>query len=167
MIVRRAVVEDVPGICRVCADGWRDTYATLMSPEAIERVIADYYNASRIRREIVAPIDWNGWWVAEQDGAVMAAGGGGMLRAGVGELYVLYVDPARHGQGIGTMLLDAITAELRDRGAQEQWVSVAKGNMKGIPFYRARGFVERGERAAHGSESDGIITLRMWRAIGV
>jgi ribosomal protein S18 acetylase RimI-like enzyme len=157
---------DVGGICRVCAEGWRDTYQGLIARDAIERVIAEFYNPARIRREILVASGWNGWWVAEEHGAVAGAAGGGMLRPGVGELFVLYVDPGRRGQGIGTLLLDAVTGELREQGAREQWVSVAKGNMKGIPFYQARGFVVRGEQPARGGPDDGeIATLRMWRAL--
>jgi ribosomal protein S18 acetylase RimI-like enzyme len=167
MIVRKATVNDVEGIRGVCSAGWRDTYVDLMSPEMIERTIAEFYSADRLRREVVDPKGWNGWWVAESDGAVLGAGGGGMIGPGIGELFVLYVDPARRGQGTGSRLLDTITAELRGQGAREQWVSVAKGNMKGIPFYRARGFAERGEQLAHGSaHGEGIIAIRMWRALG-
>ena len=168
MIVRRATGDDVDGICRVCAAGWRDTYHNLMTRETIERTIAEFYNPTRIRHEIADPKGWNGWWVAEENGTVAGAGGGGMLRAGVGELFVLYVEPSRRGARIGSLLLDAITNELRERGAREQWVSVAKGNMKGIPFYRARGFVERGEQPAHsGTDGEEIIALRMWRSLDI
>lgn len=96
----------------------------------------------------------------------MGAGGGGMTSPGTGEIFVLYVDPERRGEGIGTMLLDSITDELRELGDTEQWVSVVAGNEKGIPFYRARGFVKRGERPAYGSTPDEQYTSwRMWREI--
>ncbi|WP_338035672.1 GNAT family N-acetyltransferase [Halalkalibacterium halodurans] len=52
----------------------------------------------------------------------------------VGEIFVLYMDPVRRGEGVGTKLLEAITAQQKEFGAMEQWVSVAKGNEKGIPF---------------------------------
>jgi hypothetical protein len=29
----------------------------------------------------------------------------------------------------------------KEKGATQQWVSVAKGNQKGIPFYEAKGFI--------------------------
>jgi hypothetical protein len=47
-------------------------------------------------------------------------------------------------------------------GAREHWVSVEPENEKGLPFYRARGFVERGQRLAGAREG---IVLRLWRAI--
>ncbi len=164
--VRKATLEDVPGICRVCAAGWRDTYTGLLAPPTIERTIAEFYNPERIRDEVLNPVDWNGWWVAVEDRVVIGAGGGGLLEPGIGEVYVLYVDPARRGEGIGTLLLDAITDELKHQGAGEQWVSVTPGNQKGLPFYEARGFVKRGERPLYGSTPDEqYISWRMWRMI--
>jgi GNAT superfamily N-acetyltransferase len=152
--VRKATHADVPGICRVCAEAWRTAYRDLLVPDIIERVIAQFYNPERIWSEVSNPVDWNGWWVAEEDGVVVGAGGGGLLAPGVGALYVLHVDPARWGQGVGTLLLKAITDELKQQGAQEQWVSVIPGNQKGIRFYEARGFVKPGEHPLDGSVPD-------------
>ncbi|MGG3690400.1 hypothetical protein [Caldifermentibacillus hisashii] len=48
----------------------------------------------------------------------------------------------------------------------EQWVSVAKGNMKGIPFYEARGFVFQHERASYGNaEGEDYVSLRYFRKL--
>jgi ribosomal protein S18 acetylase RimI-like enzyme len=56
-------------------------------------------------------------------------------------LFVIYLDPTRRNEGIGSKLLDAVTKQQKDEyGAKVQWVSVQKGNMKGIPFYQAKGF---------------------------
>ncbi len=55
-----------------------------------------------------------------------------------------------------------MTAQQRAQGAREQWVSVEPENDKGVPFYRARGFVERGAAPAHRREG---VAQRMARAI--
>lgn len=69
-----------------------------------------------------------------------------------GEVYVLYLDPALRGKGIGTRLLDSYTkVQKHTYGAREQWVSVAKGNQYGIPFYEARGFTFQYEDLAYGT----------------
>ncbi len=89
-----------------------------------------------------------------------------MISPGVGEVFVLYVDPQRRGSGIGTALLEAITNQQRKSGAKEQWVSVEAKNDKGLPFYEARGFIRRGERTAYGSKpEENIISLRLYRPI--
>ena len=144
--IRKAVLDDADGICRVCSAGWRNTYKQIYPEDYIERVIGEYYNPERVRREIMHPDWWDGWLVADKDGIVVGAGGGGMTGPTTGEVFVLYLDPNYRYQGIGTMLLNAITEQQKQQGAREQWVSVGKINQKGIPFYEARGFVCKGER---------------------
>ena len=164
--VRKATVDDAEGIAQVCADSWRDTYRELMPAETIERILTESYNPRRIRREIMNPAGWQGWWVVTEDGKVYGAGGGGMTSRNVCEIFILYVDPKRQGEGIGTRLMEAITEELKTQGAQEQWVSVAKGNTKGVPFYERCGFVQRGEQTAPGTrEEEQIRALRYWRKL--
>jgi GNAT superfamily N-acetyltransferase len=164
--VRKANLNDVKDICRICSDGWRDTYQHIYSQAYIERTIAEFYNPERVEREIEQSDGWDGWLVAEQDGIVAGAGGGGLTSTGVGEIFVLYVDSRMRGQGIGTALLAAITDQQRRQGANEQWVSVEAKNEKGLPFYEARDFVHREKRPAFGSKpEEGIFSLRLSRPI--
>ena len=166
LLIRRAETSDAEGIARVCAAGWRDTYHGLKEPERIEAVIAEYYAPERISREIAAPEGWDGWIVAVEDDTVIGAGGGGMTEPGVGEVFVLYLDPRRRGEGIGTLILDAITEQQRAQGAREQWVSVEPENTKGLPFYYARGFEVRGKRPEWGTvPEEGRVSLRLMRRL--
>jgi ribosomal protein S18 acetylase RimI-like enzyme len=166
LVIRRAEIPDAEGIARVCAAGWRDTYRGIKEPERIEEVIAEYYTPERISREIAAPQGWDGWIVAVEDDTVIGAGGGGMIEPGVGEIFVLYLDPTRRGEGIGTLLLDAISDQQRAHGAREQWVSVEPENTKGLPFYYARGFEVRGERPERGTApEEGRVSLRLVRRL--
>ena len=156
-------MSDVDAISRVCSKGWRHTYGGIYSPQKIEQVIDRFYSTDRIRKEVGSPEGWDGWWVAEDDSRqVVAAGGGGLTAPGVGQVFVLYADPERRGEGAGLAFLNAITEEQRRLGAREQWVSVEPENEKGLPFYRARGFVERGRRPAH--EREGFV-FRLRREI--
>jgi GNAT superfamily N-acetyltransferase len=165
MRARRARLDDVEAICRVCADGVRDTYRGLWSDDEIERSIAHYYDPERVRREVEDPQGWDGWWVAEDDGRVVAAGGGGMVGDAAGEIFVLYADPRQRRRGAGTLVLEAITERQVEAGAREQWAAVTPGNAKGIPFYLARGFEQRGTRASpedfHADDN-----LLFWRRVG-
>ena len=166
LLIRRAEPHDAEGIARVCAAGWRDTYRGIKEPERIEAVIAEYYTPERISREIAAPEGCDGWIVAVEGDTVIGAGGGGMTEPGVGEIFVLYLDPTRRGEGIGTLILDAITEQQRARGVREQWVSVEPENTKGLPFYIARGFEVRGERPEWGTgPEEGQVSLRLMRPL--
>ena len=145
--VARAVPGDESGIQRVCSHGWRETYTGLYPRDFIERVVDASYTLDRLEQEVRDATPPDGYWVARDAGGhVLGAGGGGLTGQGVGEVFVLYVDPDRLYQGIGTRLLTALTEEQVALGAGEQWASVAKGNEKGLPFYRARGFEVDHER---------------------
>lgn len=53
MLLRKATLDDVEGICRVCTEGWRATYCDLVSTKSVEKVIADFYNPERVRSEVL------------------------------------------------------------------------------------------------------------------
>jgi hypothetical protein len=54
MHARRATEKDVDAICRICADGWLDTYSGLLPEEQLD-----------------AADGWDGWWVAVDDAAAI------------------------------------------------------------------------------------------------
>ena len=163
--IRKAALADVQGIIRVCSDAYRATYPELLPRRYIEKIINDFYYEERIRAEIVnTGPEWNGWYVAVDNGVVVGAGGGGFLAETVAELFVLYLDPLRKREGIGSRLLESITVDQIRRGAKEQWVSVAKKNAMAIPFYEAVGFQYQGEQPAYGlPEEEGFYSLRYRR----
>nr|WP_254901195.1 GNAT family N-acetyltransferase [Tuberibacillus sp. Marseille-P3662] len=76
------------------------------------------------------------------------------------------MDPNRRREGIGTKLLNYLTDIQCNKGAREQWVSVLKGNDKGIPFYEAKGFHFMHEKEAYSNvEGEDYISLRYRRDI--
>lgn len=164
----KADESHVAGIAKVCTEGYWATYQELLTKERIQRIVEEFYNHERILQEVThSDRNWGGYFVAVENNVVIGAGGGGMIDETTGELYVLYVDPSRRNEGIGTMILDAITKQQKEEfNATEQWVSVAKGNMKGIPFYEARGFVFQHERASYGNaEGEDYVSLRYFRKL--
>ncbi|MBB6454080.1 ribosomal protein S18 acetylase RimI-like enzyme [Salirhabdus euzebyi] len=166
VLVRKALFNDIYGIRRVCVEGYRATYKNLLSNDYIERTIDKFYNLDRLANEVTNPEGWDGWFVALENGEVVGAGGGGMTSENTGEVFVLYLDPTRRGEGIGSLLLKAISDEQLAKGATEQWVSVQMNNEKGIPFYKARGFQYHSEQRTYESEkADHAISLRLVRKL--
>ncbi|WP_305789185.1 GNAT family N-acetyltransferase [Symbioplanes lichenis] len=154
-IVRAATAADVDAICDVCTRGYRATYPELLTPEYIDRVVAEFYQPARVRTEVgAAPPHWLGYQVAEEDGRVLGAAGGGITAPGTGELFVIYLDPDHLRRGLGTLLLDRVIEQVAAAGATQMWVSVLDGNTKGIPFYRAKGFEAVERRRAFGARED-------------
>ncbi|TWT13341.1 GNAT family N-acetyltransferase [Planomicrobium sp. CPCC 101079] len=166
MEIVKAGPQHVQGIIDVCAAGYWATYSETHSKEYIERVIDEFYNRERVLSEVTdTNRNWGGYFVALDGGEVVGAGGGGMNGEGSGEVFVLYLKPDRRNEGIGTRLLDAITKQQKEEfGAHEQWVSVGKGNQKGIPFYEAKGFAFQQEQQGYGnSKGENYISLRYYR----
>ncbi|TMU87175.1 GNAT family N-acetyltransferase [Bacillus sp. BHET2] len=157
----------VQGIKKVCSDGYWATYGDIYTKEYIERVIKEFYNHERILEEVTtSDWHWGGYVVAMENDEVIGAGGGGMIGDSDGEIFVLYLDPTRRNEGIGTLLLDVITQQQKEEfKASKQWVSVQQENQKGIPFYEARGFVYEHEQPVYGNEGGDYRSLRYSRII--
>ncbi|MBY0095554.1 GNAT family N-acetyltransferase [Mesobacillus maritimus] len=167
MDIKRADITHAEGISKVCSQAYRATYKDTHSQEYIERTIAEFYHLERIREEITVESEgWDGWFVAIEAGEVVGAIGGGMIGKNISEVFVLYLDPERRREGIGTLLLNVLTEVQTEKGATQQWVSVAKGNQKGIPFYEAKGFVFAEEQQSFGNSMDEkYVSLRYYREI--
>lgn len=165
--IQFAVANHAPGIQSVCVRGYTATVTDLFSAEKISRVCELYYNQPRILKEITETSqEWQGYIVALENDEVVGAIGGGMTGSHISEVFVLYLDPTRRNEGIGTKLLEFLTIEQQNLGATEQWVSVLKDNQKGIPFYQARGFEYYSEKQApNGEQNDPVLEDRYVRKI--
>ncbi|MDG4827039.1 GNAT family N-acetyltransferase [Asanoa sp. WMMD1127] len=166
--VRVATADDVERICEICSVAYRETYRDLLPADFIERTIRDFYQPERVSREVnPSPPHWFGYQVVEEGGLVQGAAGGGITKPGTGELFVIYLDPTKRNRGLGTLLLDRVVEQLTDAGAEEIWVGVTKGNERGIPFYRARGFEEVETVPMYSSlPEENLWALRMRRPAG-
>ncbi|HEX2778334.1 MAG TPA: GNAT family N-acetyltransferase [Gemmatimonadaceae bacterium] len=85
--------------------------------------------------------------VAEGGGEVLGYAYAGLedtdymaLRGPAGALYDIIVDPAHRGRGIGRMLLDAVLAALRERGAPRVVLSTAQRNEPAQRLFEHAGF---------------------------
>jgi putative acetyltransferase len=94
--------------------------------------------------------------VAERRGAVLGFAGCAGAR-----LEMLFVDPAVHGQGVGSALLARATA-----GHRVVELDVNEQNPQARAFYARRGFVEVG-RSAHDGAGRPYPLLHLRRADGV
>lgn len=164
MFVRAARETDVPDIATICAEHWRRSSAEVLDTDSVEMVIADRFDERTLRKEVRFPDDWHGWVVAVTDDSneVLAAGGGGMVNAGAGEVYSLFAHPDRPTMGARTALLQTITAQQVVDGAREQWASCAEGDDDALSFYDTHGF-DVSTRRPH--DDTGVETVRLVRSI--
>jgi ribosomal protein S18 acetylase RimI-like enzyme len=130
--LRPAVATDAQAIGAVFDAAVRDGWSYLgdrirepiFSPEQWDRIVADH-----------APP--NVLLVATEDDRVV---GFTAVHPADGELFMLYVDPAHGGRGIGRVLLDAAHDALREAGCTHAFLFTNERNERALAVYRAAGY---------------------------
>jgi ribosomal protein S18 acetylase RimI-like enzyme len=165
--VRAAHQHDVAAIVDICTRAYAATYRDLLPASYLDRMLAEFYQPAQVSGRIApAPPGWLGFQVVAEADRVLGVAAGGITGPGTGELHVIYLDPDERGRGLGTLLLDRITEQIRERGATEMWVAVVAGNDLAVPFYEARGFTIQGKRRAYGStDAEDVRALLLRRPI--
>lgn len=147
--VRPAVAEDAHALAALAIQVWLGTYATEGVNDLLARYVLDAFTPSKfatLTQDTDARL-----LVAEIDNHLV---GYALLRFGVAqpqvpavdsELCTLYVQEPFTGSGVGSALLGAARASVRERtGAEALWLSVNVKNLRACEFYRKHGFVEMG-----------------------
>jgi mycothiol synthase len=91
-------------------------------------------------RERESWFDPAGFFIADKDGVMTGFHWTKMHSPGLGEVYVVGVDPAEQGSGLGRALTLAGLHHLRDRGADQAMLYVDEDNVPAIRMYEALGF---------------------------
>ena len=128
--LRRATLDDIATLWHV-------------RTRAIAHSCPAYYTAEVLAVWLASPapaalqrhIEHGGGLVAVEDGATV---GYAVLDPLGGEVDAVFVDPARHGRGIGRILLDALEADARAGGIERLFLSAS---LNAVPFYERAGFV--------------------------
>ncbi|TCI98739.1 GNAT family N-acetyltransferase [Aeromicrobium sp. IC_218] len=129
--VRPATPDDHPALVQVWRRAVEATH-DFLSPADVdfyERAVTSYLPRMADLRVVDGPDGRPAGFVAQDDG----------------EIHMLFVDPAVHGRGLGTRLLDAVAADqpvLR--------LDVNEQNESGRRFYAARGFTQVGRSPLDG-----------------
>lgn len=109
------------------------------------RAFADHPEQGRLGREELEQLLSEPWFRA--DDFLMLWRGQRLLgycwlkvEGGLGEFYVVGVDPEQHGHGLGRRLTEAGLARLRQRGTRAAHLYVEAGNGTALGLYRSLGF---------------------------
>lgn len=100
---------------------------------------------------------YKAWALVDGDGAVA---GYALMSMAVGEGHVLNlcIDPDRHRQGLGRMLMHFLLAQARDENLTIVLLEVRKSNLAALRLYQSLGFarigIRRGYYPAHGGRED-------------
>jgi GNAT superfamily N-acetyltransferase len=152
--VRAGGYDDCAAVARLQVAAWRAAYAGLVPDPVLARLDV----GERVRRWL-ALLERGVALLVAVDEVADAAGDGRSAvvgyascgasrdedaRAGVGELYALYVDPRRWRSGVGRRLHDAALAALRAERSTSATLWVLAGNTAGRAFYEALGWRQDG-----------------------
>ncbi|MFC7044516.1 GNAT family N-acetyltransferase [Halobacteriaceae archaeon GCM10025711] len=138
--VRVAEPADARAIRRVAREAWHAAYDGILGASTVDEAVDEWYNPERLA-ESAATADHVFLVAAAGDDVVGFTHGGPWQEEGsTAELYRLYVRPGYWGHGVGTRLLDAAGARLRERGYDRLRLVVFADNDVGVTFYETRGF---------------------------
>jgi GNAT superfamily N-acetyltransferase len=139
MVIRKATIEDVPGIARVHIDSWRTTYKGIVPQRLIDSFT--YKAREELWRRALSPDSASFVYVAENaDGRIVGFASGGPAGQDApnhdGELYAIYLLQEHQGKGIGRQLFEGVVRTLVERGMRSMAIWV-------LADYPACGFYER------------------------
>jgi len=134
-----AAETDLPSIARLAGFVWRAHYPGIISMEQIEYMLAKMYSLETLREEILLRAIRYEQLLVEHEMAGFAAHGPAE-QAGLYKLHKLYLHPAWHGRGLGSLLLEHCQRAVRGLGANRLMLTVNKRNAKAIAAYQRNGF---------------------------
>ncbi|MFN8520169.1 MAG: GNAT family N-acetyltransferase [Chloroflexota bacterium] len=143
--VREATAADVDAVVALFLRCWRESYAEVLPPTAIE--VFDEAGAVELwRRALVTPRPGTRGVVAVEGDRVV-----GIARMGrdpdepdAGHVFSLYVDPRAQGGGVGRRLLDEAVAWLGSAGVTTATLWVFEANRRARSFYALGGWLPDG-----------------------
>jgi len=128
-MIRKATPSDARGIAKVHVDSWITTYRHIVPDEYL-----DGLKYEEREKQWKRNLQHSTAFVAEnKTGEVIGFADAGKERSGDyqdigGEVYSIYILKAYQGQGVGKLLMQAISKELLDRSIQSMLVWVLKEN---------------------------------------
>jgi ribosomal protein S18 acetylase RimI-like enzyme len=160
-LVRRAVPEDADAIAAVHIRTWQVAYRGQLPDRYLDGLSQELERRAEIwRKEISTPrSSKHEVWVAEDearlDGFVALGPARDLDPSVTGEVYAIYVDPNRWGQGVGRALFSHATDRLASFGYSAAILWVLESNIRARRFYETAGWTVDG-RIKHESRPDGI-----------
>ena len=153
-LIRPAVDADAAALGVLGRQTFLDTFVEGFGipypAEDLARFLDASFSPDAIRAKLQEP--GAAWWVAEQDGALLAFANTGPNtlphpegRPSHAELRRLYVSKAAQGLGLGTKLLKVALEWMEANTDGPLWIGVWSGNAKAQKLYAAYGFEVAGE----------------------
>ena len=135
----QATGTDLPAIARLAEVIWRAHYPGIISTEQIDYMLARMYSLETMREEIrLRAIRYERLLAGGE--MIGFASYGPTETPGLFKLHKIYLHPAWHGRGLGSLLLRHCEHQARRLGADRLALAVNKRNTKAIAAYQRNGF---------------------------
>lgn len=147
IVLRTALRADIPVIRQLAGRIWREHYPGIISIEQIEYMLERKYDATVIEEEMTrqgyryllavareGPIGFVAYRFNDRDRSL--------------DISKIYLLPARHGKGIGRLMLSAVRDDAARLGARKLSLFVNKRNVKAIAAYERFGFAKAADEVS-------------------
>jgi GNAT superfamily N-acetyltransferase len=158
IVLRPATAGDAPAISAVFDAAVREAWAYL--GERVERPLYPPSYWEKLVKDHAPP---NGLLVAADETGRIA--GFTAVHADDGELFLLFVDPAFAGRGLGRRLLDAAHDALRSSGHAQAFLFTEERNVRARSVYAAAGYGSDGTVRESNFRGAALRELRLVRAL--
>ena len=129
----------MPAIASLAGVIWRAHYPGIISTGQMDYMLAKMYSLEALRDELRrGAIRYERLLVGDEFAGF--ASHGPTEHGKLFKLHKLYLHPAWHGRGLGSLLLRHCEGEVCKLGAERLMLTVNKGNSKAIAAYRRNGF---------------------------
>ncbi|GAA4290359.1 GNAT family N-acetyltransferase [Mycobacterium paraffinicum] len=163
--VRAAVPADAYEVACLHVRSWRSAYRGLIARDDLDSLnpeaLVDRYSFGRVGLRMPSTL------VAVDGSAIRGFATTGLCRdsdpPNVGELMALYVDPAHQGAGVGSSLMAAARARLRQVGVPGAVLWALEGNTDARRFYERDGWRPDGacRPAVFGNDTRRLVRYRI------
>lgn len=146
MELRKATAADAVAIADVHIASWRNVYKGVLKDETLEGLDAEVLTkewVDGIERPESPDIRI---WVLSDNGSIVGYSRTGPNRdsdigdASVAEVYGFYTHPNAWGSGAGSLMMDGVLNDFRERGFQSSTLWVVDENPRARRFYEKKGW---------------------------
>ena len=147
--ILEAFLEDIPVIQLLANSIWPIAYKDIITKEQIAFMLETRYSTEALQKQMN---EGQQFFLAKEENEFLGyAGVAPANKAGLFKLEKLYVVPATHKKGIGTLLLQAVEQYTIENGGNKLTLQVNRSNAA-VGFYKRMGFIiEREEDVVIGN----------------
>ena len=127
-----------------------------------EQCFSDPWSESSVASELSNPLSA---WLVAMDGDVLAGYVGSQSVMGESDMMNIAVDAHYRRQGIAQALVEALVAQLREKGNHSLTLEVRISNQPAIALYEKLGFAQVGKRPNYyrNPKEDALILRKEWQ----